>query len=113
MNMNKKEIRDWKGQGHKKFNDILPYTAKNGIRFSFTGVSLVTQHGIVFTDNGYLGGANYYPLLQHIESAGDGSIAYNCSIRVEGFGVSNLERLANAIESNIKKNIAKQLKAFS
>lgn len=108
--MNKNEIHDFKHNFKKIYT--LPYTAPNGIRFSSNGVSMVTQHGIVFSDNGYLGGESYYPLLKHIERAGDGSIKYDVSVKVGGKTNSDLDVLAGAIKSNMVKNAKALLKSF-
>ena len=106
--MNKKELHDFK-YGFRKIYK-LPYTAKNGIRFSDNGVSMVTQYGIVFSSNGYLGNEKYYPMLMHVETAGDGSTKYDVSVDVTGKSNSDLERLAGAIKSNLKRNAELRLK---
>jgi hypothetical protein len=109
--MGSKEIREFKHNFKKKYT--LPYKSKSGIRFSNNGVSMVTQYGIVFSDNGYLGDGKYYPILRHTETDGDGSIKYNTSVKVGGLGNnSDLDKLGAAILSNLKKNIANKIEVL-
>ena len=111
-NLNQREISTAKLFINKLFADVLPYTAKNGVRFSDNGVSLVTNHGIVFGDNSYRGGDSYGLMMRHIERAGDGSIAYDCSMRINSISKDTLESFAKVIEGNIRKNAEKALSSF-
>lgn len=111
-NLNQREISTSKLFIKDMFSDILPYTAKNGVRFSDSGVSLVTNYGIIFGDNSYHGGDSYGLMMRHIESAGDGSIAYDCSTRVSSISKGTLESFSKVIEKNIRKNAERALASF-
>jgi hypothetical protein len=109
--MTKQELHRF--QHHFKEIYDLPYVCKNGIRFADTGISMVTQYGIVFPSNGYLGNDRYYPILQHHETAGDGSTKYDVSVDVSAKRNSDLEILGGAIAANLKRNAEAILRKFS
>jgi len=108
--MNGSELKEFQ-YGFKDIYD-LPYKSNSGVRFSDNGVCMVTQYGIVFADNGYLGGEKYYPMLQHIERAGDGSTKYQVSVNVSAEGNADLDTLGAAIVSNIKENAKAALRGL-
>jgi hypothetical protein len=108
--MNKEEIREFLHNFEKLYT--LPYKSQSGVRFSSNGVSMVTQYGIVFSDNGYLGNDKYYPMLRHIERAGDGSTKYEVRVKVGANGNTDLDTLGAAIKSNMKKNAEALLRKF-
>jgi len=113
MEMNSKEIKTFKIYPHRLFEELLPYKAKNGVYFKKGSVSFTTQYGIIFGDNGYSGEDTYYPMLRHIETAGDGSTAYDTNFKVGSFTAGTLEVFAKAIETNITRNAKKALKGFT
>jgi hypothetical protein len=67
-------------------------------------VSIVTKYGIVFPDNGYLGGDKYYPVLNHQAlHYGDGSIKYEVKVDANTLTNADLDALGYAILENIRK----------
>jgi len=110
--LNKQEITLVKNYFKNMFEHLLPYTAKNGVRFSGNGVSLVTNYGIVFADNSYAGNDSYGFIMRHIETAGDGSIAYDCSTRVSSISEGTLESFSKVIEANIRRNAERAIASF-
>jgi hypothetical protein len=109
--MNSAELQEFK-HGFKKIYD-LPYTSNSGVHFSDNGVSMVTQYGIVFADNGYLGKEKYYPVLWHHGTTGDGSISYDTHVDVQAKGNSDLDILGRAIVDNLKRNAEAILREIS
>ncbi len=95
------------------FDHLLPYRAKNGIYFRNSGVSITTNKGIVFGENGCLGEDKYYLMLRHIERVGDGSTKYDYSVRIPSISHEALEILSKKIEENMRRNAEAVLREFT
>ncbi len=113
-NLNSKQITLAKNNLNWLFSDILPYEAKNGIKF-FSGTfrsDLRCRYGRIRGDNSYSGKDNYGLMIDCMETISDGGTQFSTSVRIDRIDKYALEKLASALEEKIIKRAYSEINKF-
>ncbi len=109
-----KQIKTAKLFTKELFDPLLPYKASNGVYFGNRDrSSMTTNYGLIFGDNSFGDEDDYGLILKHCERAGDGSIGYDTSVRIDKVDHAALEKLALALEEKMVKRAKKTIAEFT